>query len=389
MKKILLLNQISANGLNLLEKERYEVGESLENPDAILVRSANMHEMKTLERLLAVARAGAGVNNIPIESFSEKGIVVFNTPGANANSVKELTLASLLLAARDIAGGIGWVKTLDSKNLSQAVEKGKKAFAGIELEGKTLGVIGLGAIGSRVANLAASSALGMNVIGYDPYLSVGNAWNLSRWIKPSSSYEEIFKSCDFITLHLPLTDETKEIINRKSISYMKQGVRIINLSRAELVDESALKEALLQNKVARYVTDFPTSELVDTEGVVSIPHLGASTEEAEDNCAVAAVKALLDYLENGNIKNSVNYPSLSSERTTAVRICVLHDNIPAILSKISSAIAEQKINIASMMNASRNALAYTMIDLDSEMISNKLLESIQSIDGVTRVRTID
>lgn len=388
MKKILLLNQISAHGLNLLEKERYEVSESLENPDAVLVRSANMHEMKTGDRLLAVARAGAGVNNIPIELLSEKGIVVFNTPGANANSVKELTLATLLLAARDIAGGIQWVKSLGSTNLSQTVEKGKKAFAGIELNGKTLGVIGLGAVGSRVANLAASSDLGMNVIGYDPYLTVDNAWNLSRLIKPASSYEEIFKSCDFISLHLPLTDETRAIINTKSISFMKQGVRIINLSRAELVDEAALKEALLQHKVARYVTDFPTSELFNAYGVIAIPHLGASTEEAEDNCAVAAVKVLLDYLENGNIHYSVNYPALSSERTTAVRFCVLHRNIPAVLSKISSAIAEQKINIARMLNSSKNELAYTIADLDSEKVSDKLLRAIESVDGVIRVRAL-
>lgn len=388
MNKILLLNKISHYGLNLFDTERYEVCESVENPDAILVRSASMHDMDFDKNLLAVARAGAGVNNIPIEACSEKGIVVFNTPGANANAVKELTVAALFLAARKIASGIHWVSCLDCDDVTKAVEKGKGSFGGIELQGKTLGVIGLGAIGGKVASVAASSAIGMNVIGYDPFLSVDSAWNLSRSVKPASGYEEIFKFSDFITLHVPFTKETKGMIGKDAIGKMKDGVRLINLSRAELVESAAIKEALLQGKVASYVTDFPTNDTIGVEGIVAIPHLGASTEESEDNCAVSAVKALIDYLENGNIQNSVNYPSVAVPRNSSVRLCVLHRNIPAVLSKISSAVAAKEINIAHMTNASKGEFAYTLADLDADAVSTDLLDIITSFDGVIRARVI-
>lgn len=388
MKKILLLNKISPLGLNFFNKDEYEVGDALENPDGILVRSAKMHEMEVQDNLLAVARAGAGVNNIPVDAYSEKGIAVFNTPGANANGVKELTLAALFLSARNISGGISWATALETDDVAKAVEKGKSAFGGIELEGKTLGVIGLGAIGGKVANAAASSAIGMNVIGYDPYLSIDNAWNLSRSVKRASGYDEIFKTCDFITLHLPATKDTKGMIGKETLAMMKDGVRLINLSRAELVDTDALKEALLQGKVARYVTDFPTNDTVGVEGIVTIPHLGASTEESEDNCAIYAAKELIDYLENGNIKNSVNFPNVSMPRTSAARLCVLHRNIPAVLSKISSAVAAEKINIAHMTNASKGEFAYTLADLDVDSVSTELIDSIMAVEGVIRVRAI-
>ena len=388
MKKVLLLNKISPLGLNLFDKEQYELGDAIDNPDGILVRSAKMHDMPVGDNLLAVARAGAGVNNIPVEAYSEKGIAVFNTPGANANGVKELTLAALFLAARNVSGGIRWASALECDDVAKAVEKGKSAFGGIELEGKTLGVIGLGAIGGKVANAAASSAIGMNVIGYDPYLSIESAWNLSRSVKRASGYEEIFKTCDFITLHIPATKDTKGMIGKETLAMMKDGVRLINLSRAELVDTDALKEALLQGKVARYVTDFPTNDTIGVEGIVTIPHLGASTEESEDNCAAYAAKELIDYLENGNIKNSVNFPNVSMPRSSALRLCVLHRNIPAVLSRISSAVAEEKINIAHMTNASKGEYAYTLADLDADAVSEELIDMIMKVDGVIRVRII-
>ena len=390
MKKVLLLNKISPLGLNLFDKDAYELGDGVENPDGILVRSAKMHDMTPGENLVAVARAGAGVNNIPVDAFSEKGIAVFNTPGANANGVKELTLAALFLAARNVSGGIKWASGLTAEeDVAKTVEKGKSAFGGIELEGKTLGVIGLGAIGGKVANAAASSAIGMNVIGYDPFLSIDSAWNLSRSVKRASGYEEIFKTCDFITLHIPATKDTKGMINKDVLAMMKDGVRIINLSRAELVDTEAMKEALLQGKVARYVTDFPTNDTIGVEGIVTIPHLGASTEESEDNCAIYAAKELIDYLENGNIKNSVNYPNVSMPRSSALRLCVLHRNIPAVLSRISSAVAEEKINIAHMMNASKGEFAYTLTDLDTTAVSKELIDHIMAVEGVIRVRVIE
>lgn len=388
MKKILLLNKISSRGLNLFAQDEYDLSEAHSDPDGILVRSEKMHEINVGKSLLAVARAGAGVNNIPVERYSEKGIVVFNTPGANANAVKELTLAALFLAARDIIGGISWMNELKGKDLAQTVEKEKNRFAGVELKGKTLGVIGLGSIGGKVASAAASSAIGMNVIGYDPFLSVEGAWNLSHAVRAASGYEEIFKTCDFITLHLPVTEANIGMIGKKIFSMMKDGVRLINLSRAELVDSYALKEAIMHGKVAKYITDFPTEDMVGIKEVITIPHLGASTEESEENCAVFAAKELIDYFENGNICNSVNYPNVSWKRISSLRLCVLHRNIPTLLSQISAAVADGKINIAHMTNASKGDLAYTIADLDAPTLSEVLLNRIRSIEGVIRVRTI-
>ena len=388
MKNILLLNKISPVGLARFDKAYYQLSDSAEDPEGILVRSAKMHDMAVGESLLAVARAGAGVNNIPVEEYSEKGIVVFNTPGANANGVKELTLAALFLAARNVYGGIDWAGKLPKDgNVAKAVEKGKSAFGGIELSGKTLGVIGLGAIGGMVANAAVT--LGMEVIGYDPYLSIESAWNLSRTVVRASSYDDIYEKSDFITLHIPATGETKGMINAETIGKMKDGARLINLSRAELVDADSLIEAVKSGKISRYVTDFPTDETVGIENIVTIPHLGASTEESEDNCAVFAANEMIDFLENGNIKNSVNYPAVSFPRTTALRITVLHRNIPAVLSKISSAIAEEGINISHLYNASKGNYAYTMMDIDAEAVSEHSLEKIASVEGVIRVRVID
>lgn len=386
MKQVLILNKISKVGLDRLPSN-YTVSDSLADPDAILVRSAAMHDMDIPKSLLAVARAGAGVNNIPIDKMTEKGIAVFNTPGANANGVKELTLAALFLAARDIYGGIKWSESLN-ENVVKTVEKGKSAFAGIELSGKTLGVIGLGAIGGMVANAAVSSSLGMKVVGYDPYLSIESAWNLSRSVKRAQSYDEIFESCDFITLHIPATAETKGMINADTIAKMKDGVRIINLSRAELVNEKDLLAALESGKIARYVTDFPTDGTVGVKNLVTIPHLGASTEESEDNCALFAVEELVDYLENGNIKNSVNFPKVVMARSTKLRLCVMHQNIPNVLSKISSSVAAEGINIAHMNSASKGAVAYTMVDLDAESVPETLRSAITEIDGYIAYRLI-
>jgi len=384
--KIQLLNKIAQVGLDRFPKS-YSVAETVEFPEGILVRSANMHEMDIPDSLLAVARAGAGVNNIPIDRMTEKGIVVFNTPGANANGVKELTIAALFLSARDIYGGIKWSETL-TENVAKIVEKGKSAFAGIELRGKTLGVIGLGAIGGLVANAATSHAIGMNVIGYDPYLSIDSAWNLSSSVKRAQSYDEIFEKCDFITLHIPATSEMKGMINADAIAKMKNGIRLVNLSRAELVDDEALITALECGKIARYVTDFPTDRTIGVKNLVTISFLGASTEESEENCAIYAVDEIVDYLENGNIRNSVNLPKVSMPRTTGARLTVMHKNVPSVLSKISSAIAEKGLNIAHMNSASKKDIAYTMLDLDAETVDDQLLDVIKNIDGYMFSRVI-
>ncbi|MBQ7923425.1 MAG: 3-phosphoglycerate dehydrogenase, partial [Clostridia bacterium] len=337
MTKIKLLNKIAPVGIQQFDASEYEISSNLEAPEAIMVRSAAMHDMEMNPELLAIARCGAGVNNIPVDKCAEDGIVVFNTPGANANGVKELTIAALFMASRDIVGGVNWANTL-TENVAKSVEAGKSAFAGCELEGKTLGVIGLGAIGGMVANTAKS--LGMNVIGYDPYITIEAAWHLSRSIRKASSYEEIFANCDYITLHVPATKETKNMINTVSIAMMKRGVRIVNLSRADLVNAADLKAALEDGHVASYVTDFPTEEVINTKGIVAIPHLGASTEESEDNCAVMAAHELIDYLENGNIKNSVNYPSVSMARTPGThRLVILHKNVPNMISTVSGTLA--------------------------------------------------
>ena len=380
---IQLLNKIAAVGLDQLD-DSYNVGENIENPDGIMVRSAVMHEMAFAPSLKAIARAGAGVNNIPIERCSEGGIVVFNTPGANANGVKELAICALLLAARDVVGGIAWANTL-TEDVAKQVEKGKSKFAGTELMGKTLGIIGLGAIGGKIANTAIH--LGMNVIGCDPFLSIEGAWNLNHRVSRAATYDEVFEKADYITLHVPATKETKNMICTESIAKMKDGVKIINLSRADLVNAEELKAALADGKVSAYVTDFPTEEVINTPGVVAIPHLGASTEESEDNCAVTAARQLDDYLRNGNIKNSVNYPNVEMPRSGAARICVLHQNVPSILTKITAAVADEGLNIENMTNKSKGENAYTVLDVSSTP-SEDAIARISAVEGINRVRII-
>ena len=386
MKKIQLLNKISNVGTDVFDKSVYEVGEEITDPDAIMVRSASLHDMEFGEDLLAIARAGAGVNNIPVDRCAEEGIVVFNTPGANANGVKELALCALLLASRDIVKGVEWSNTLNGNELgvAKAVEKGKSKFAGCELMGKTLGVIGLGAIGAMVANSAVS--LGMNVVGCDPYITVDGAWHLSTAIKKANTYDEIFAECDYITLHVPATAETKNMICKESIEKMKDGVRLINLSRADLVCADDVKEALAAGKIARYVTDFPTEDTINVEGIITIPHLGASTEESEDNCAVMAANELISYIENGNIRNSVNFPNAELPVSDNHRMCVLHKNIPNILAQISSAVSWAGLNIENMINKSKKDYAYTILEVTE--IPEKLVNAVKAVDGVKRIRVI-
>ena len=386
MMKIQLLNKIAKVGTSVLSPEKYEIAADLANPDAIMVRSAVMHDMAFSDNLLAIARAGAGVNNIPVAECAKKGIVVFNTPGANANGVKELTIAALLLASRDIVGGIEWAKTLEGKDgVAAAVEKGKAAFAGCEIEGKTLGVIGLGAIGGLVANAAKN--MGMNVIGYDPYITVEAAWSLSRAIQKASGYDEIFAKCDYITLHIPATAETKGFLNADVFAKMKKGARIINLSRADLVVAGDLKDALQSGKVACYVTDFPTEDVLGVKGVIAIPHLGASTNEAEDNCAVMAAQELSDYLRNGNIAHSVNLPEVHQPRAGGKRICIIHKNEPGMISQITALTTEAGLNIENMVNKSKKNMAYTMLDATGA-VDKKLAEKLAAIPAVIRVRIL-
>ena len=381
--KIQLLNKIAAVGLAQLG-DAYTVGETVENPDGILVRSAAMHEMEFGSELKAIARAGAGVNNIPIDRCTEQGIVVFNTPGANANGVKELALCALLLASRDIVGGIAWAKTLDA-DVAKQVEKGKSKFAGVELKGKTLGVIGLGAIGGLLAN--AAIALGMNVVGCDPFLSVDATWNLDSRIVHAKTYDEVFAAADYVSLHVPATKDTKNMINTVSIAKMKKGVRLINLARADLVNATDVASAMADGRVAAYVTDFPTEEVLAIPGVVAIPHLGASTEESEDNCAVMAAQEINEFLVNGNIRNSVNFPNLDMPRTGAARICALHGNVPAVITQITAALAEEGLNIENMTNKSKGDNAYTVVDLSSAP-SDAAIARIAAITGVYKVRAI-
>ena len=383
MKKIQLLNKIAACGTDVFDKKVYEVVEDIEAPDAIMVRSASMHEMTFNPELRAIARAGAGVNNIPIEKCAEEGIVVFNTPGANANGVKELAIAALILAARDVVGGIEWAKTLaGNPDAAKAVEKGKSAYVGHELAGKTLGVIGLGAIGGMVANTA--THLGMKVIGCDPFLSVNAAWNLSRSIEKAASFDEIFKKADYITLHVPATKDTKGMISEKTIAMMKEGVRIINLARADLVNADDIKEALANGKVASYVTDFPTPDTIGVKGIVNIPHLGASTYESEDNCAVMAAHELDEFLTCGNIKNSVNMPCVSIPHTGAERVCLIHKNVPTILGQITGIVAKYNVNIENMANGSRGEYGYTIVEL-GEALPESTDAEFKSIEGMIRV----
>ncbi|MBO4787499.1 MAG: phosphoglycerate dehydrogenase, partial [Lachnospiraceae bacterium] len=348
--------------------------------------SAAMHEMEFGDKLLAVARAGAGVNNIPLDKLAEKGVVVFNTPGANANGVKELVMAGLLLTSRDILGGINWVQTIkDDENVAKLIEKGKGQFAGKEIQGKKLGVIGLGAIGVLVANAAA--ALGMTVYGCDPYISVENAWKLSRNVIHVNSREEIFQECDYITVHVPLLDDTKKMINADTIAMMKDGVIILNFARDLLVDDDAMEAALASGKVAKYITDFPNAKTAGMKGVIAIPHLGASTQESEDNCAVMAVRQLREYVENGNIINSVNFPMLDAGVCrVASRICILHRNVPNMLSQFTTAVAG--INIENMYNKSRGDFAYSVLDVCGKVDEAAIVSKLSALDGVLKVRVL-
>ena len=386
MKIIQTMNKIAPVGLNELDRNKYAISDTTENPDAILVRSANLNAMEFGYKLTAIVRCGAGVNNIPVDRCAEKGIVVFNTPGANANGVKELTIAALLLASRNIVGGIEWAKTLE-EDIAKQVEKGKSAFGGCEILGKTLGVIGLGAIGGMVANSAKS--LGMRVIGCDPYITIEAAWHLSRSINKASTYDEIYENADYITLHIPATKDTKGMINKESIAKMKDGVKIINLSRADLINFADLKEALESGKVSAYVTDFPNEEIKGCKNAIAIPHLGASTAESEDNCAVMAAHELDDFLTNGNITNSVNYPSIVMPRSSeGGRLLILHKNVPNILSSITSHISAEGINIDNMANRSKGNYACTIIDTP-EHASDKLIEKISEIENIIRIIKVD
>ena len=386
MYKVLTLNKISPFGLDNFDPKAYTCGDNVENPDAILVRSAAMHDMEVPASLLAVARAGAGVNNIPVDAYGEQGVVVFNTPGANANAVKELVLCALLLTSRKIVPSIDWCKTLKGQeNVSKLVEKGKSAFVGPEIQGKKLGVIGLGAIGILVANGAKN--LGMEVYGYDPFISVDAAWNLSRSIKHAKSTREIFANCDYITIHVPLNAETNGLINKESIATMKDGVRILNFARGELVNDADIIEALASGKVSAYATDFPNENLIGVDGVIAIPHLGASTPEAEDNCAHMAAVQLIDYLENGNIKNSVNMPEVIVDRTEGDRVCVIHKNIPNMISAVSGVFSAEGINIENLTNKSKKNMAYTVVDLAGN-VSDSVVAKLNEVDGVVRVRVI-
>ncbi|HIU34993.1 MAG TPA: phosphoglycerate dehydrogenase [Candidatus Fimenecus excrementigallinarum] len=386
MYRILTLNKISQKGLQNFPDSYVCSGEETA-PDAVLVRSASMHDMELPESLKAIARAGAGVNNIPIDRCSENGIVVFNTPGANANAVKELVLCAMLLSSRKIPAAIDWVKTLKGTGaeMSKAVEKGKSAFAGPELKGKALGVVGLGAIGVLVAN--AAKALGMTVYGYDPFLSVDAAWALSRGVHHSATLDEIYANCDYITLHVPLTPDTKEMVNKDSIAAMKDNVRIMNFARGDLVNTADVVDALSSGKIAAYATDFGSEELLDVPGVLVLPHLGASTPESEENCAVMAVDEIRDFLENGNITHSVNLPDVNVPRTGRARITIIHKNVPNVISKITSTVAEENINIDNMVNKSRGEYAYTMLDTDAD-VSAEAIEAISAVEEIVRVRVI-
>lgn len=387
MFQIMTLNKIAACGTDRFDKDNYAVSGECAEPDGIMVRSAAMHEMELPSSLKAIARAGAGVNNIPLDKCSEAGIVVFNTPGANANAVKELVIAGLLISSRKVVSGIEWAKTLKGQGaeVTKLVEKGKSAFAGPEIRGKKLGVIGLGAIGSLVANCAVG--LGMEVYGYDPYLSVDAAWRLSSKVHHATSYEQIFEKCEYITIHVPLTPETREKLNAEAFAQMPDGVRILNFSRADLVNGEDMRKALASGKVAAYVVDFPTDDMLGVENVIAIPHLGASTPESEDNCAVMAAEELIDYLENGNIRNSVNFPAMEIARTTDTRICVLHRNIPNMLAQISGVVSAEGNNIETMVNRSKKDYAYTILDVVGD-VSDDCLDKIQAVDGVIRLRKI-
>ena len=385
MYNILTLNKISQTGLCRLG-DNFNCVDSSDAPDAVIVRSASMHDMDFAKETLAIARAGAGVNNIPVEKCTEEGIVVFNTPGANANAVKELVIAGLLMSSRKIIDGVMWANTLkgNGADVSKLVEKGKASFAGPEIKGKKLGVIGLGAIGVLVSNQAVT--LGMDVMGYDPFLSVDAAWQLSHHVHKETSLDVIFSQCDYITVHVPLTPDTKEIINAENLAKAKDGVRILNYSRAELVNTEDMLSALKSGKVSTYVTDFANDELLGVDGVIAMPHLGASTPESEDNCAIMAADEIKDFLENGNITNSVNFPNVSMPKTGDVRYCILHKNIPNLLTKVLTIISDEGGNVENMENKSKKDSAYTIIDITNG--TKSLITALQNIPEVMRVRVL-
>lgn len=385
MYTIKLMNKISKEGLDIFDTN-YTYSEEMTNEDAIMVRSASLHEYEFGPNIKAIARAGAGVNNIPIESCSEKGIVVFNTPGANANAVKELVICGLLLSSRKIVEGINWISSQESnEEVAKTAEKQKSQYVGPEIDGKKLGVIGLGAIGVSVAN--AATKLGMEVLGYDPYLSVNAAWGMSKWVQNANTLDVIFKECDYITIHVPSNKDTKGFINKDAFEKMKDGVRILNFARGDLVNNDDLLVAMEAGKVAKYVSDFAAPELLNKENVILLPHLGASTPESEDNCAKMAAKEIRDYLENGNIKNSVNFPEVVQVRESKTRICVINKNVPNILAKISKLFADHHLNIENMVNKAKGDYAYTLIDTNEEVRAD-IIERIEAADGIINVRVI-
>ena len=384
MKNIKLMNKIASVGTDIFDRSLYNVAEDAQNADAIMVRSASLHEMELNPELEAIARCGAGVNNIPVEKCTENGVVVFNTPGANANGVKELAICALIMAARDVVGGIKWAETLKGQEgIAKLVEKGKGAYVGNELVGKKLGVIGLGAIGGMVAN--AANALGMVVMGCDPYITPRAAWSLAPAIKQAASYEEIYKTCDYISIHVPATPQTKNMICEKTLSMMKDGVKIINLARADLVNATDIKKAIADGKVSRYIVDFPTEETVGENGIVNIPHLGASTFESEDHCAVMAAKQLDEYLKCGNIVNSVNFPNVSMPQNSSARVCVMHKNIPNMISQITAAFASSNVNIENLANGSKGDVAYTIVETNDKA-DESIVNNVSAIEGVFKVK---
>ena len=385
MLNVKVLNNISPLGLEKFPKETYEVSTNEENPDAILVRSAKMHEMEIGDKLKAIGRAGAGVNNIPLDKMSDKGVVVFNTPGANANAVKELVISSMLLASRNICQAWDYVNKLPLENLKTTVEDGKKQYSGSELPGKTLGIVGLGAIGVEIAN--AASMLGMDVIGYDPSISKKNAWKISSEVEEALSLEELFSKSDFVSIHVPLVEATKNLLNSKRIALLPEGCVVINMSRDGIVDEDQLIKSLDSGRVKYYVTDFPIDDKKNHDRVIALPHLGASTSEAEDNCAIMIVKQIKDYLEHGNIVNSVNFPDSKMPRAGEKRLAITHRNIPNMVRQITKEIAEEGANIVDMLNKSRGDFAYTLIDIEKE-ISKTVIENIKQVEGILKVRAL-
>ncbi|MCO0597748.1 phosphoglycerate dehydrogenase [Peribacillus butanolivorans] len=391
LKTIKTLNNIAESGLNVFNKDNFTIDNDSENPDAVVLRSFNMHALELGDNLKAIARAGAGVNNIPVDKCTEQGIVVFNTPGANANAVKEMVLTSLMASSRNLFAGVAWTKTLEGEGeqVPKLVEAGKKQFVGKEIKGKTLGVIGLGAIGALVANDALG--LDMDVIGFDPFISVDTAWNLSRNVQRAMTIEQLFAESDYITVHVPLTDDTRGMFNQETFSIMKPGVHILNFSRGELVNETDMEAALESGKVGRFITDFPNENVLKMKNVVPIPHLGASTQESEENCAIMAARQVKLFLETGNIKNSVNFPNTSLPYTGKRRVATFHENVPNMVGQITLAISDYNLNIADMVNRSRGGYAYTMIDIDGEVngdIIPGLEEKIKQISGIVTTRII-